>query len=240
MKRFQQLISKYQKTIQVLLAISFFILLPIACKKEAVKEPTFCDQHPDQCAPISEAKDFFLFKMGSWWVYEEETSKVRDSVYVTEYSNTETYDFDARYTSALTGYTYHFFPFGHTYAGGVADCDPVKPINTRCISILRSKYKSGNFVAEDVCFFVYYNKNYSSSTENSAFIDNKITINDVYNSYNLNSNIFGKTIKLSELHTSIEHNQPTNHYYSKGVGLIRKELLDSNQVWNLVNYHIEP
>ena len=62
MKRFQQLISKYQKTIQFLLAISFFILLPIACKKEAVKEPTFCDQHPDQCAPISEAKDFFLFK----------------------------------------------------------------------------------------------------------------------------------------------------------------------------------
>lgn len=240
MKRFQQLISKYQKTIQVLLAISFFILLPIACKKEAVKEPTFCDQHPDQCAPISEAKDFFLFKMGSWWVYEEETSKVRDSVYVTQYSNTETYDFDARYTSVLTGYTYHFFPFGHSYSFGSQDCDPVKPIKNRCITINRSKYKPGNFIAEDACFFYNCNLNDSLYTMNLNVENNQIKIILKNNNFNLLNYSFGKTIKIFEKGTSIENNQPTNHYFSKGVGLIRKELLDSNQVWNLVNYHIEP
>ena len=243
MKFSKQLISKHQKTIKVLVAISFFILLPIACKKEKdnTTAPSYCDQHPNQCAPISEAKDFFLFKMGSWWVYEEETSKVRDSVYVTEYSNTETYDFDARYTSSLNGYTFHYFPFAYAggTSGGSSPCDLNKPINSRCLTLSRSKYKAGEFVAEDFCFFIYYNKNYTSGSMNSQFPQNKIIISDVLNTYPLNNFIFNKTVKIFEEHTMIEHNQSTNHYYSKGVGMVRKELLDSNQVWNLVNYHIE-
>jgi hypothetical protein len=36
-----------------------------------------------------------------------------------------------------------------------------------------------------------------------------------------------------------EHSQPTIHWYAEGVGLIKKELLDSNQVWLLTKYHVE-
>jgi hypothetical protein len=45
---------------------------------------------------------------------------------------------------------------------------------------------------------------------------------------------------MNEDMTLMENNQPTNHYFSEQAGLVRKELLDSNQVWNLVDYHIEP
>lgn len=31
---------------------------------------------------IQHARDFFYFKQGSWWVYEEETTKLRDSIWV--------------------------------------------------------------------------------------------------------------------------------------------------------------
>ena len=43
---------------------------------------------------------------------------------------------------------------------------------------------------------------------------------------------------MSEDHNVAESNQKTNHFYAQEVGLIRKELLDSNQVWNLIRYNI--
>ena len=30
-----------------------------------------------------------------------------------------------------------------------------------------------------------------------------------------------------------------NQYFAKNVGLVRRDLIDSNEVWNLVNYHIQ-
>jgi hypothetical protein len=34
--------------------------------------------------------------------------------------------------------------------------------------------------------------------------------------------------------------QPTNHFFSENVGLVRKELIDSSKIWNLIDYYIEP
>ncbi|MBI1835959.1 MAG: hypothetical protein HYR91_01710 [Flavobacteriia bacterium] len=214
-----------------------FFILPIACKKDKTPEKTFCELNPDQCAPISEAKDFFLFKIGSWWVYEEETSKVRDSMYVTECTNTPTYDFDARYKSALTGYEYHYYPIG--YAGGVSTCSSTQPVESRCIYIMRSKMKPFD-LWEDICFMVNYKVGYYGfAYNNTDYLNDSVKVRYVYGTYHNNFYNFNKTIVIHENNTVIEGKQPTNHYFSKGVGLIRKELIDSNQVWNLVNYHIE-
>ncbi|MBI1837811.1 MAG: hypothetical protein HYR91_11170, partial [Flavobacteriia bacterium] len=163
--------------------------------------------------------------------------KVRDSMYVTECTNTPTYDFDARYKSALTGYEYHYFP--SAYAGGVTSCDQTLPVYQTCIYLSASKGKSGEFIGEDYCFFYNCRKNDFAYTGNTECTNDKITIQEIYPDYNLGNFTFQKTLKISENCTMIENNQPTNHYYSKGVGIIRKEFLDSNQVWNLVNYHIE-
>jgi hypothetical protein len=215
-------------------------ILTFSCKKKK-DPPTYCEEHPTECAPISEAKEFFLFKPGSWWVYQEETSLVRDSLYVTEYTNFDNYDFDARYKSALTGYEFHFFVYAYAGGGPIGVCDPVKPVKGSCITISRSKYKPNDFIAEDYCFIYNANKNdfiYTFSTNCETY--GKITITEVFQVYSLKTFNYNKTIKINENCTAIENNQETNHYYSQGVGLIRKELIDSNQVWNLVNYHIEP
>ncbi len=239
MKFSKQLISKHQKTIKVLVVISFFILLPIACKKQKVHEPTFCELNPDQCAPITEAKDFFLFKMGSWWVYEEETSKERDSVYVTIYQNTDNYDFNAEYYSSYSGYNYHYFPFALT---GKPVCDINSSNSEPCLHIKRNRHKPGGPVDEEQCFFVYYKINYKLSTFSGYMnqcTDNYIMVTDIFKNYALNNFTFGKTVKVFEKCQVSENNQSTNIYYSKNIGIIRKELLDSSQVWNLVNYHVE-
>lgn len=106
----------------------------------------------------------------------------------------------------------------------------------------KSKYRPGNYIGEDKCFFIQYMKGASAkNTGNIYYNGNKIIVEDIIESGYSNGTLTfdGRTVKIHELSAIVEGIQPTNHYYSRGVGLIRKELLDSNQVWNLVNYHIE-
>jgi len=221
-------------------AITLSILLTcflVACKdKEPNPNTSSCVTNPGSCQSISAAKDFFLFKIGSWWVYEEETSHVRDSMYVTQYNNTTTYDFHMRIESGLDGYLYDFWPVAlHNVQG----CSETGAVARKCVFIKRSKGKQGDFVAESYAFFVQYNLGDSLGSFNNHYDNNRIYISEKLPAYAIDNNTFGETVKIYEPHTAQEHDQTTHHYYSRGVGLIRKELLDSNQVWNLVNYHIE-
>jgi len=218
----------------------YFLLFPIfifgllACSKDKVPgESTPCST----CQKVTEAKDYFAFKVGSWWVYEEETTLERDSMYVTSSSISSGYNFDTYTYSELQGYYYHFWPIYLTQLSG---CSTSLPISKKCLFVNRSKFKPGDFIGENYCFFVNYVIGAFETEYNTCLPENKVIISGINDQYNLGLFNFEKTIKIHELCTFIENCQPTNHYFSKGVGLIRKELLDSNQIWNLVNYHIEP
>ena len=200
---------------------------------------TYCEENPGGCKAVSEGKSFFAFKQGSWWVYEEETSGERDSVYVTTaVIDDNGYNFDIRTHSTLEDYDYHYWS---TYASGAPNCKTTGVVAGKCLLVKRSKGKPGDFVGEDYCFFVnYIDKDFIYVTGNIYYENNKIIVDKIYPTYSLGNFNFNETVKIHELSTRIEGIQPTNHFYLKNVGLIRKELLDSNQVWNLVNYHIEP
>ncbi len=221
----------------LLFAFCSLLLIAASCKDKKNKK-SYCTNNPSECQSVLAAKDFFLFKEGSWWVYEEETSHERDSMYVTQYLNSSGYDFDMRVKSALTGYEYHFSPF---YAGGNQSCSESNAIADKCLYVNRTKGQMGDYVGEGYCFFVNTIKgDWAYITGNIYFENNKIIVENSYNEYAVGFLTFGRTYKIHELNTRIEGIQPTNHFYSKNVGLIRKELLDSNQVWNLVSYHIQP
>lgn len=75
---------------------------------------------------------------------------------------------------------------------------------------------------------------------NTEYQNNRIYVENVFDSLDVNQNfVFDRTIQIRESNTYMEGMQPTNHFFSEGVGLVKKELLDSNQVRNLVDYHIE-
>ena len=171
-------------------------------------------------------------------MYEEETSGQRDSMYVTEgYNDYSGYDFDTRIESALTGYEYHYWPL---FASGSNSCHESGPSRGKCLFVKRSKGKPGDYLGEGSCFYINYIEASYSYVFNTQFPDNKIIVQKIYKNYPIQNFNFGETVLIHELNTFVEGKQPTNHFYSKNVGLIRKELLDSNQVWNLMNYHIEP
>ncbi|MFT4662626.1 MAG: hypothetical protein ACI8XB_002917 [Patiriisocius sp.] len=219
-----------------ILALAMILLFIVpACTKD--KTPCVTDCPESNCEDIQGVKDYFAFKVGSWWVYEEETSGERDSVYVTEYANDPTsYNFDMRVYSTYQDFYYHFYP---TFSYGSSQCSESGITCSSCVQVKRSKYQIGNVIGNAHCFFFINKIGESMYTYSSAINNNKITIELKYDDFQLGQLTFNKTIKIGELNTHVEGQQPTNHFYSEGIGLIKKELLDSNQVWNLVDYHIE-
>jgi hypothetical protein len=182
-----------------------------------------------------EGKNYFAFKVGSWWLYEEENSGLQDSIFVKTYwSDENTFAFDVRLESAMDGYGYHFFPqyINHSL------CSQTEESEYKCLYIKRSKSKTGDFLGEANCFFINHLVNDFIYSANNTNIDNRLTCSSITDVYTLNGTDYGRTVVFHENNSVNEGKQETNHYYARGVGLIRKELIDSNQVWNLINYHI--
>jgi hypothetical protein len=220
------------------IAFALLVLLGItaACKdKPKPNEPAPCTS----CETRMETKKYFLFDVGSWWVYKEETTHEKDSIYVINAANDpSSADFDVRYFSLYQNCYYHFFPL-ITVSSQLSGCsDNVLSYYKKCIYVKNSKYFPGDYVGEENCFFSQYYKTASTPAPNIHFSDNKIIFEEVYDTYSLPSLSFGKTLKVHVEHSQLEHDSPVNYYYVKGVGLIRKEIIDSNQVWNLVDYHV--
>jgi hypothetical protein len=229
--KYSLVLSGKRLTLFSALAISL-LCLSASCKDK--NKPSYCTQNPQNCATVSTAKDFFLFKEGSWWVYEEEMTHERDSMYVNLYTGGTNYQMQIK--SARTDYEYFYFP---VYSES-PNCSQTNPVYGKCVLVKVNKAKPGDFVGEGVSFFVNFKKGDSEYSFNTEYANNQIIVSEIFQGYTLGELSFGQTVKIHELNTYIEGIQPTNHYYSKGIGLVRKELLDSNQVWNLVSYHIEP
>lgn len=220
---------------QFVLAITLLLGMTVACKDKTPKPiSTPCTI----CEARKEIKHYFLFDLGSWWVYEEETSHARDSIYVTESLNdTNSSDFECRLFSPYQNYYYHYFPL-MTVSNPTTGCTDDAITTKKCIYIKNSKYRPGVFVAEEICFFSQYYLGANTSAINVQYPNSLVTFTGLFDNYSLSNLTFGKTLKVHTDQSQLENNSPINEYYVKGVGLIRKEIIDSNQVWNLVDYHV--
>jgi hypothetical protein len=217
-----------------ILLFSVVVLALLGCKKDTTSCPS---TGATNCEDIQNVKNFFYFKVGSYWVYEEETSGDLDTVYVTEASENPTnYDFDVRVYSTYQDYYYHFSP---EYFPGNG-CPDNGSICKRCLYVKRSKYKPGDFVDEVKCFFFTPDIGNQDVNWSVLYPSNKVRIESVESEYQLGTLNFERTFMIHEEHSYMDDYQPTNHFISENVGLIRKELLDSNNVWNLIDYYIEP
>ncbi len=215
--------------------------MSVSCKPKP-EEPNYCATSPGGCNSVLIAKEFFLFKPGSWWVYEEEYSGVRDSMYVYSYANGDDYNFDIRIKSALTDYQYHYWP---EYNANPNDdqCDQSGPVAKKCMNIKIAKFRvgtPGDFVGEGRCMFFQYNLIDSIPCYSTSFESNYIHITSIMESFESGGLNFGKTVKVNNKRDFQHHLHETNQYFSKGVGLTKIELIDTTETWNLVDYYIVP
>ena len=205
-----------------------------ACRKD--DQIPFCEQYPDECVDIRMVKDWFYFDVGSRWVYEEENTGQRDTVIVTSsWSDTGSFEFTTRVFSSYDRYYYRCWANSAIRYGD----DKLVKKSTRSTSVKRSKGKEGDYVGESYCFLFYPMDGYSQPNNGGAsIVGSYIHIDSTFYTYEIAEFQFKEVIKIREDHTLIEESQPTIHYYAGNVGLIRKELIDSNQVWNLISYSV--
>jgi hypothetical protein len=227
---------RYNNVFILVVSAIVLLVMGVSCKD---KKPSASCTNPQFCQSVLVAKDFFAFKMGSWWVYEEETSHERDSMYVTLYNNdNNSYLFECHIKSSLTDYDHRYWPEYY----GVNGCSTVGFVNKKCLYVTKEKGKFQDNLGESTIFFVNYQvgDHLYTASEISYCPDDSIVIGHIYDSLIISAYKFHNVVRVDESCSYQEGKQPTKFYYTKSVGIIRKELIDSNQVWNLVNYHIEP
>lgn len=153
-------------------------------------------------------KDYCVFKPGTWWVYEEETSKKRDSVYtvssitsISECENvTEVYEYN----------------FQNTFFTRI-DRELVRSATSK-------KFKEGGIL-------VYFNANL-----NDSLIENETNIK--YTAYLENVSVANSSFTKVKVMRIVYSDKTTEErLYAKNLGLVKKDV-STGEKWNLIKFNI--
>jgi len=224
--------KKYIKYCFLFIGLITFLFL--ACKKDKAEGQPPCTGCPTYYT--ADVKKWLYFQPGTYWIYEEQTSGDIDCVYVTS----NTYDDgnpQSAYFRCETYSTYHAYYFNYLSNNPFTDgCYPSFLGEKRCVVVLRDKTKPGDFIGETPCFlfrpqigdFIYA----WNSTGNVVSVDNFLDSVTVGDSVYYNVPVIKETVNITE------DLQKTKFYFCENKGIIKKELIDSSQTWNLIRYRI--
>ena len=214
-------------------SIAFLILAFCSCCTD--KEGGDPEPLPVIDAP-QEVKDYIIFKPGTYWIYKDSTTGTEDSVFV--YDFIEGHDtlypnnapagiyewFQVSTSSALDGYDYYY----KYYADNIIEHP------NYMVTVIREKLKPGDYVGEILCFIFPPNVGYVAYWGPYDVA----SVYQYFDSYILDNLSFQNTIEIHETVNITENDQRTNFFFGKNYGIVRKELLDSNRVWNLTRCNI--
>ena len=230
-------LTTYQFILFSIISVVILINL-IQCRKDP--NIPFCEQYPNECIEMKHIKDHYYFKTGSWWVYEEQNTGAIDSQWVSSsWLKSNNKEFDVVINSTLDDYDRHRW----THLLTTAKKEDIVPKNKRAF-IERSKSKAGDFVATSTIGIFYpvvgdSTNNLGGGGYGSETYFSQLRIKQKYVQFTILGGSYTNVIVIGDDYNAVENSQPTIHWYAEGVGLIKKELIDSNQVWILKKYSVE-
>ena len=187
-------------------------------------------QNPCPCtdnACIDEMMAYTYFLPGTWWVYEEQNSGDRDSVYVYEASSSIGSD-GSHHFLMRTHSTYDEYNYYYQFTESLT----MNPDYPSCAShhVYRTKTKPGDFVGYDLAFFFPMFLNDSRyvwggglSSIDTLWVNEYGTAEEVYFDIdNCNS----------------EGYEYAGFHLSKNLGIERKSLYDRDEYWLLIEHNI--
>lgn len=217
--------------------IFFFICVVTftGCKKDSKTEPDTGFSSPVN----TDLYAYAYFKPGTYWVYQDSISGILDSVYVT-YANNGTYtNGDAEVAQGYYRGTFSWFK-----------CDMISSYDHYKYQNWMDQSYEVNGSAPSVNRVRSHMPNSGTAggtTINLAIVPvgkslgimlDYVTYQKYYNSFSVNTISFFSTQKWYNFNSNCDDDQNTNYYIAKNIGIIRREQLDSNRVWNLIRYYI--
>lgn len=212
--------------------MNILILLVLCCFAGCRKDP-----EPETKGPLlipQEVKDYSQFKPGTYWVYTDSVSGRIDSINVvylkTGFDTLSIYDspkrayewFETGTHSEMDGYDYYFYcSMSYSYFD-----------NSKAVLFV-SKSKPGHYAGKTELYIYKPYKGQIIYDGNATKI-----INDVYNVLILNGIAYKNVIDFTQDKSAIDVSPNIRKFIGSNYGVIRKEYLDSNQVWNLARSNI--
>ncbi len=208
----------YKVSILLLLATSHY-----SCKPEPQVQP----KEPVFTAIPKEVKDYCVFKYGSYWIYQDSVSGAYDTVTVQSYK-VDTVNYPL-IDGQLVGinetfgvklfHSYDRFDDNIIYKGTTPP--PYKGHDEAYVTIQRIKQND----VHDETGYMHY-----PFGKTNPIIDYMDTVKLLFQSDSIlhyrNSFYSGYGYKS------------TDNYHKRNVGIIRKEIKSKNQVWKLIDFHV--
>jgi len=212
------------------------VLITVVMLSQCKKDPyiPFCELHPDQCEDMERIKDHYYFKTGSWWMYQEVTSHQLDSQWVSK-GWVNDCKFDLTIKTSLDDYDNNYWIKLLTNGQGCGEVNK----GIKAAFIKQNITMPGNYIGElNISSFPY---NEGDSTYNYVYNqpNNSACLIKIHDSIELLNKTYFNVLEYNLNYDPIQNKQKTKYFYAEGVGLIKKELIDSNQTWLLINYNVE-
>ncbi len=188
-----------------------------------------------------EAMDYGYFKPGSYWVYEESTSHALDSVYVIS----AIHKFQDRPPNPdyLGGHYWYYKVLMHSSWN---NCDFERTVNmdgffnlspSSQVSIVQTREADnakGPFLYDNLYTPIqHYMNGWGFYFKTDSVYYN--TDNDIYIQGPL---IFTHVLVITNPRTNYIPRSHSNLYLVPHIGLVKRELLDVPEVWNLIKYQV--
>lgn len=180
-------------------------------------------------------KDYWDFKVGTWWVYQDSATGAVDTVKVEEYRNLEfdgtlSHSAEAARCEYLEILTYNT---GDNYHNRYLINSSYSSLDLEKNVVRQGKFGNGN--ATGTKCFVYPLSPGNATYDSDGFYTDSTIVRQVY------SSCWGydDVVQIDENYNLAEDDQHTRTYWAKQIGIIKKVFVDSGINKTLVSYHIE-
>ncbi len=182
-----------------------------------------------------EVKDYIFFKPGSYWIYQDSSTGIIDSVFLELYNYGIDTSFDGNNIDGF--FEYCFNNLHHSYDGKV----DVYWVNGGWLKmygytpVWHDKFYPGHFIGETYLFghpFIE-DKIYSPYTALG-----RIKLSKIFSNYSNSQVSYSNVLEFYNDSNITADFSKTNTFIAKNIGIIRKEVIDSGQVWNLIRHQV--
>lgn len=212
-----------------LYVLSILLLLLATSQYSCKPDPTVQPKEPVFKSIPQEIKDYCLFKYGSYWIYRDSVSGALDTVTVQSYKvdtvNYPLVDGQLLGINETFGvklfHSYDGFDDNIIYKGSTPP--PYKGHDEAYVTIQRIRVSKGEVYSETGYIHFPFGKT-------NPIISNRDTITLIFQSDSL--------LHYRNSFYSGYNYLPTDNYHKKNIGIVRKEVKSKNQVWKLIDFHV--